>query len=85
MNPGSGPVSLPMVGGWRVKIHRATPYSIHGDGYYELVVERPEEPGRLLSVRTSAHAVEAGVVVGGEATIQFLMGQVTSVKPIGGP
>lgn len=76
------PITLPITGSWRCKLHRATPYSIHGDGYYELIIERVEEAGKLLSIRTSAHAMPQATQPGDEIEISFLMGQVTGIKLI---
>lgn len=76
-------MTLPMMGTWTVRLHEVRPFTIHGDSYYELVVERAEEPGRLLGLRTSAHAVEEGVLrAGGRVAVSFLMGQVTGVRAV---
>jgi hypothetical protein len=58
-------------------VHAVKPYSIHGDAYYELHVEREDQPGTLVAVRVPEHAVAGAPAVGDRLTLTFLMGQVT--------
>jgi hypothetical protein len=75
-------MNAPMVGSWTVRVHAVKPYSIHGDQYYELHVERDDQPGVLVAVRVPEHAVKEGRVVGDRLTVRFLMGQVTGAVKV---
>lgn len=78
-------VSLPMTGSWTVLVHRINPYSIHGDSYYELVVERPQDPGKLMGLRASSHVLPQPPQVPFQAEIAFLMSQITAVRVLPSP
>ena len=74
----------PMFGSWPVVIRSARPFSIHGDLYYEMLVERTDDPasgGTLLKV--PHHAVTVEPTVGANVVVTFLMGQVTGVAGAG--
>ena len=71
----------PMVGGWSVRVHAVRPFTIHGDLYYELQVERIDEPtSSAFVLRVPQHATTAEPVAGQTLAITFLMGQVTAAK-----
>lgn len=83
-------VSLPMMGSWQVRVHRVSPYSIHGDSYYEFVIERLGQPTAepsgnppsLLALRTSAHVLPVVPPVPFDAEVTFLMSQITGVRVV---
>lgn len=91
-------VSLPMMGSWNVRVHRVSPYSIHGDSYYEFVIERLGQPAggpargpagepsgnppSLLALRTSAHVLPIVPPVPFDAEVTFLMSQITGVRVV---
>ena len=62
-----------------MRVRAVKPYTIHGDQYYELHVEREDAPGSVVAVRVPQHAAKEGVAVGDRVTLTFLMGQVTGV------
>ena len=68
-----------MVGNWSVLVHNVRPFTIHGDLYYELTVERTDEPGAGLLIRVPQHAVAKEPIAGQRLIVTFLMGQVTKV------
>ena len=69
-----------MIGNWSVLVHNVRPFTIHGDLYYELTVERTDEPGAAgLLIRVPQHAVVKEPTAGQRLTVTFLMGQVTKV------
>jgi hypothetical protein len=73
----------PMMGTWQVRIVAARPFSIHGDNYFELLIARldlppGEHPEAIL--RAPAHVFTTPPEAEQTVEIQFLMGQVTSVK-----
>lgn len=70
----------PMIGAWTVRIHAVRPFSIHGDQYFELHVDRPEEPGVGIALRVPDHALATPPAPGQVLEIQFLMGQVTAAR-----
>jgi hypothetical protein len=73
--------SPPMIGQWGVTVHDARPYHIHGDSYFELVVEPDDAPGKGMKLKVPAHAVAAGEFrLPAKATVTMLMGQVTGVS-----
>jgi hypothetical protein len=77
-------MNAPMMGTWSVEILAVKPFSIHGDQYYELRVRRTDDAAApsAFALKVPQHAVEGGAPrVGHRATVQFLMGQVTAVKP----
>jgi hypothetical protein len=77
---------LPLAGELRVRVVGVTPVSIHGDMYYECLLQTAEqEASRQASkVRLASHAcsmLPGGVPqVGDVLVIGFLMQQATSVK-----
>lgn len=72
--------SPPMIGQWGVTVHDARGYQIHGDQYFEMVVEPDDAPGQGMKVKVPAHAVAAGEFkLPAKATVTMLMGQVTGV------
>ena len=74
-----------MVGSWSVEVKAVRPFTIHGDLYYELHVVRIDDaPGNVLAIRVPRHAVKAEPKEGDRLKVTFLMGQVTSAKPMGG-
>lgn len=77
-------MNAPMVGSWSVEILAVNPFSIHGDQYYELHVRRTDDATATsaFAIKVPQHATEGGEPrVGQRVTVQFLMGQVTAVKP----
>ncbi len=75
----------PMIGTWQVRIMAARAYSIHGDAYYEMQVtpdnSTEAEPSQMI-LRAPSHAFTTPPATNQRVEIQFLMGQVTSVKVI---
>lgn len=77
----------PFAGSWQVMIHRADPYAIHGDPYFQLAVQPVDPPsdappGSLLALRASAHCLPNPLPpLPFPARITFLLGQVTAVTP----
>ena len=72
-----------MIGNWSVLIHAVKPYTIHGDLYYELHVQRLDEPSdNLFALRVPQHAVTGQPQLGDRLAITFLMGQVTGTKKL---
>ena len=70
-----------MIGQWGVTVHDARPYHIHGDHYFEMVVEPDDLPGQGVKVKVPAHAVRAvEVKLPARAMVTMLMGQVTQVE-----
>ena len=74
-------MALPMIGSWTVVVNAARPFTIHGDAYLELHVTH-EQDGSDHLVRVPEHAISGTVRVGVRATMTFLMGQVTEVRPV---
>ena len=74
-----------MVGSWSVEVKAVRPFTIHGDVYYELHVVRLDDPAgqSVLAVRVPRHAVDSEPKAGDRLSVTFLMGQVTSAKPMG--
>lgn len=67
-----------MFGAWRCRLVGARPFSIHGDSYFELHLERE---GSVFAVRTSAHTLAPEITqTPCEVEVTFLMSQVTGVK-----
>ena len=61
----------------------ASPFTIHGDQYYELHVTRIDgEPGPAFAIKVPQHATAGEPAVGQRLSAQFLMGQVTGTKPL---
>jgi hypothetical protein len=77
-------MNAPMMGSWLVEILAVKPFSIHGDQYYELHVRRTDDASAAsaFALKVPQHAAEGGEPrVGQRVTVQFLMGQVTAVRP----
>jgi hypothetical protein len=72
-------MQFPMAGSWTVTIREVRPFTIHGDMYYELVVDHDAGTANL---RVPSHAVAGGLVVDSAVTVSFLLGQVTKVVPV---
>jgi hypothetical protein len=70
-----------MVGSWTVTIQAIRPFTIHGDLYYELHVNKGGDEN-LLALRVPQHACGTPVKVGDRVEMTFLMGQVTAVKAV---
>ena len=69
-----------MFGSWPVVIRSARPFSIHGDLYYEILVDRTDDPSAGATLlKVPHHAVTTEPAVGAKVTVTFLMGQVTAV------
>jgi hypothetical protein len=78
-------MDAPMVGSWSVEVKAVRPFTIHGDLYYELHAVRLEDPASqqaLLALRVPRHAVANEPKAGDRLNVTFLMGQVTSAKPV---
>jgi hypothetical protein len=72
-----------MIGSWQVQVHGVRPYTIHGDLYYELQVTRLDaDESNGYAVRVPQHAVAQPPAPGNKLSLTFLMGQITSAKPI---
>jgi hypothetical protein len=73
-------MQLPMVGNWLVLVHSVRPFTIHSDLYFDLTVERLDEPGSAtFNLRVPQHAVAAEPTAGQRFSVTFLMGQVTAM------
>jgi hypothetical protein len=76
-------MNAPMVGSWSVEVKAAKPFTIHGDLYYELHVTRIDDAtSQVMAIRVPQHAVTGEPKAGDKLTLTFLMGQVTSAKPL---
>jgi hypothetical protein len=72
-----------MVGSWSVLVHDARTVQIHGDVYYDLTVARLDDPAaKPTTLRVPRHALGADPQPGDHLSLTFLMGQVTSAKPL---
>ena len=67
----------PMVGSWSVLVHSVRPFTIHGDLYYELTVQREADSSTAVILRVPQHATAGEPLAGQWLTVTFLMGQVT--------
>jgi hypothetical protein len=67
----------PMVGSWSVLVHSVRPFTIHGDLYYELTVQREGDASTAVILRVPQHATAGEPIAGERLTVTFLMGQVT--------
>lgn len=80
-------MSLPIAGEVEIAVEAATPCSIHGDLYVDLVarVEGTEAP-TMLRIPAQAFPASDGVPrlpePGARFLIQVLLGQVDSIRPI---
>lgn len=73
----------PMMGSWTVEVKAVRPFTIHGDLYYELDVVRVDEGVESgFRLRVPEHATNSPPVEGVWVVIEFLMGQVMSVKVV---
>jgi hypothetical protein len=75
-----------MVGTWTVLVHGVRPFTIHGDLYYELNVERTDDVADGAQpvgfvLRVPQHATTGAPEAGQRLVITFLMGQVTTARP----
>lgn len=78
-------MSLPIAGTWRVRVLQCHPFSIHEDRYWELWVVRREEKAeeafdRPHVLRVPAHLFSEPPLVGQSIRLEFLVGQVISVR-----
>jgi hypothetical protein len=79
---------LPIAGELQVRVAKVTPVSIHGDLYYECLLQtREQESAQQASkVRLASHACaglpEGTPAVGDVLAVGFLMQQATSVRLI---
>ncbi len=77
---------LPLAGTISGRVISATPVSIHGDRYLDLLVQTPEQVAtdQATRLRVAAHAVAAGetLVPGHAVRVTFLMQQVTRVEVV---
>lgn len=94
-------MDLPIGGGWRVVVHGVEPFTIHGDRYVQLLVERTDadpavtgrppaagegRPATLLRLRAPAHVLPDPVPAAPfPASITFLLGQVVGLTVLEGP
>jgi hypothetical protein len=76
-------MQIPMIGNWTIQVQAARPYTIHGDLYYEVHATKTDDPAQSPFVlRIPQHAIPSQPTVGQNLSVTFLMGQVTSAKPI---
>jgi hypothetical protein len=76
-------MQIPMIGNWTIQVQAARPYTIHGDLYYEVQAIKTDDPEQSPFVlRIPQHAIPSAPIVGQTLNVTFLMGQVTSAKPI---
>jgi len=77
---------LPIAGSVRFDVVAVSPVSIHGDAYFDVLVQSAEHKaaGQAAKLRVPQHALAAGrVPQPGEAVeISFLMQQVTGCKVV---
>jgi hypothetical protein len=73
-------MSVPMLGTWTVQVVAVNPFSIHGNIYYELHVQRVDAPETVTILRVPQHATEGQPSPGDRLSVKFIMGQVTSAK-----
>ncbi|MFN4243693.1 MAG: hypothetical protein ACK4PI_10705 [Tepidisphaerales bacterium] len=93
-------MDLPIGGGWRVVVHGVEPFTIHGDRYVQLLVERTDagpatgqtpaagegRPEIRLRLRAPAHVLPDPVPAAPfPASITFLLGQVVGLTVLEGP
>jgi hypothetical protein len=72
-----------MLGTWTVQVKGVSPYSIHGDIYYEVHVQRADAPQDGITVlRVPQHASDGQPAPGDVLSVKFIMGQVTSAKRV---
>lgn len=72
-----------MLGTWAVEVKDVSPFSIHGDIYYELRVQRTDaDEGGVTVLRVPQHATDGQPKPGDRLSVKFIMGQVTSAKPM---
>jgi len=77
---------LPLAGSIHALILSVTPVSIHGDMYFDLVLQTAEDAAanRAKQIRVPVHACNGGrpPEVGERVEVQFLMQQVTGVRVV---
>ena len=76
----------PIAGSVRARVLEVGRTSIHGDEYVDLLVQTAEQaPNNEASrVRVPVHACAGSALdIGTVVTVEFLMGQVTRVTPVG--
>lgn len=75
---------LPLAGSIHALVVGVTPVSIHGDLYYDLLIQTPDDASaqRARQIRAPQHACAEGQppAPGQHVEIQFLMQQVTAVR-----
>ena len=72
-----------MIGSWQVQVHAARPFTIHGDLYYEMMVERLDAPSETgFTLLLPQHTIAAEPQPGQKLEVTFLMGQITGAKTI---
>ncbi|GIW77077.1 MAG: hypothetical protein KatS3mg104_2140 [Phycisphaerae bacterium] len=76
-------MSFPMTGYWRVRVVRGHEFSIHGDRYWELYVERSEDEAsdKVHVLRVPSHILSTLPPPGQMMRVEFLVGQVTAIHP----
>lgn len=78
---------LPIAGSIEAVLAHVSSASIHGDVYFDLVLQTAEmaREDRAVQVRAPRHAVEGGQPpeVGSRVRVSFLMQQVTGVEVVG--
>ncbi len=81
------PPMLPIAGSIEAVLVQVTSASIHGDVYFDLVLQTDDmaQEDRAVQVRAPQHAVEGGAPpeVGSRLRVSFLMQQVTGVEVVG--
>ncbi len=71
---------LPAFGDLTGKVLQAQPVSIHGDIYYDLVMELEGQTDRGVKLRVPNHLCERPPAPGDCLTLNFLLQQVNSVS-----
>jgi hypothetical protein len=73
-------MQFPMIGNWSVRITDVRSFSIHADVYYEIQADRLDDGSNTaMTLRVPQHATASLPVAGQNATVTFLLGQVTCV------
>ena len=75
-------MQLPMTGSWPVLVKGVRPFTIHGDIYWEMQVQRTDVAGNDFLLRVPQHAAKNEPAPGQKLSVAFLMGQVTAVSVI---
>lgn len=78
---------LPIAGSIEAVLVQVASASIHGDVYFDLVLQTDEmaKEDRAVQVRAAQHAIEGGQPpeIGSRLRVSFLMQQVTGVEVMG--